>query len=175
MSGDETYANKTSAERLLKAFIRNEESVGFYMRAWRRLAADGPLKFGWYWSWWGLFAAPFFLIYRKEYVIGGALFVPFCLSSLFAPVAVSIVFAILFGGFSTYLILRRFDRARKRIRDESGEEQIAAMAKLGGSSRLAYALYIACALSSFVYVYIFRYDELMKKALDIARQAGAQI
>jgi hypothetical protein len=172
---DKSYIEKTSGERLLKAFIHDDESIVFYIRAWRRLTANGPLKFGWYWSWWGLFAGPFFLIYRRKYALGGALLVPFYLAFLFAPAVVSIVFAVLFGGFSAYPILQGFDRMKKQLKDENEEEQIAAMTKLGGSNRLAYALYIAFAIGSIVYVYIFRYEELMRRALDIARQAGVQI
>ncbi|MBE0508488.1 MAG: DUF2628 domain-containing protein [Marinospirillum sp.] len=118
-----------SDHKLLEAYIQKPEKMAFYQHGLDKMQHSGVFQFRWHWSWWAFFFSVPFLLYRKAYLPALSALISIAFASLI-PFG-GLVAMVIWGGCSSYFVLKRFHRIKSELQGAE-EEKIRALYSLGG-------------------------------------------
>lgn len=141
-------------EKFIEAYIQTEEKFEWYKEAFSEFV---PGSFSWKWSWYGCFFSTTMLVYRKCYI---EVILSWILSLIVASFTFGIggiLFSILMGGVTPYLIYRRYLSKVSLAVSETDdyEEQLEILRKTGGVNRIGRNILIFLNILNYLFMFVY--------------------
>ena len=135
----DTYENK-----MLEAFIDNEDKTLWYQLSFSRFNINGVDTMKWNWSWWAFGGGFLYLLYRKQYL--ASLILLFMSMTIGMIPSMGFALAILAGGLAPYFVYKGYKSKLAEIESTVEDEQtrIATMREVGGYHQWVVWVYIIC-------------------------------